>query len=443
MRVLASGLDSRSAWRRAWAAPLHACALTLLLLAPSASAQEGWAQTLLAHEALWAWFLGAFLGGLALNLTPCVYPMIPVTLAFFGGQKADRIGYSIRLSVLYVVGMSLMYAVLGLIATNTGILLGSWLQHPVVLIGIAILMVALALSMFGLYELRPPRWIAQRLGQAPAGSVGAFVMGLTVGLIAAPCVGPFVLGLLVFVGQLARPMLGFWLLFTMGVGMGVPFLILGVLANRSARWPKAGEWLVWVKKLLGLVLLGLGVRFLKPLLAPYVLRAVCISGLAVAGVYLGWLEPSRFPGRTIWIRRIVAAALFASALLWIPHSRASHPAIAWEPYTTAKLEQARREHRPVIIDVYADWCVPCVELDHVTFSHPGVAAQLKSFRTLRIDATGELPSEAQELLDRYEVLGVPTIILFNAQGQTRAELRVSGFIPPSEMLALLSKAAAS
>jgi len=402
-----------------------------------------WLYALLHSEHRAGWFLAVWLGGLALNLTPCVYPMIPVTLAFFtgqasapkkGGKAAKGLGYTVALGACYMIGMALTYATLGLIAAKTGSLLGGWLQQPAVLIGIALGVIALALSMFGLYELRPPSWIAQRFGQAQSGVAGALVMGLVVGLIAAPCIGPFVLGLLLFVSEMADPVLGFWLLFTMGLGMGLPYLVLGIVSNRATWWPKAGAWLVWVKQLLGVLLLGLALSLVRPLLGPKLFQWLMVGGLLLAGAYLGWLEGSRVGVGMRWVRRLTGVALLAGAVATIPMEPRPGAAVAWQPYSHARLAQAARDGRPVLVDVYADWCVPCVEMDHVTFRDPEVIKRLEGFAALRIDATRDVPAEAGELLERSGVFGVPTLLIFDRRGQERTELRVNGFLPPKEFL---------
>lgn len=345
-------------------------------------------ESLFQSHAVWVWFLAAFLSGLALNLTPCVYPMVPVTVAFFSGQGQGRTGYVIWLGIAYVAGMSLMYALLGTLAAQTGALFGSWLQHPAVLIGVAGLIIALALSMFGLYELQPPRWATQRFGRAATGPLGAFIMGLTIGLIAAPCIGPFLLSLLLVVSQLANPLLGFGLLLTTGIGMGLPYVVLGVVAHRLTQWPKAGKWLVWSKRALGVVLIAFSV---------YLLGIAMRQRSAVAG-------------------------------------RAATSAVVWQPYSYARLQQARQSGQPVLVDIYADWCLPCVEMDHVTFRHPDVIQRLSSVVTLRIDATGSISREAEQLFEDYNVYGVPTLLLFDAQGRERPELRMQGFLPPKRFL---------
>ena len=392
---------------------------------------------LLHGEVSWLWFAAAFGGGLALNLTPCVYPMIPVTLAFFSGQANGRPGRTVVLGVAYVIGMAITYALLGLVASKTGALLGSWLQHPVVIIGIALLIGALSLSMFGVYDLRPPVWMTQRFGQASSGFAGALVMGLTVGLIASPCIGPFVLGLLLLVSELANPWLGFALLFAMGVGMGLPYIVLGLFADRLSHLPKSGAWLVWSKKALGVILLGLVVYFVRWLLPPAWLRWLVAGWLVGGGAYLGWLERSRFQVRGRWVRRAVGAGCVITAVIVMLRPQEPGPAggaIAWHAYSAARLEQARHDGQPALVDVYADWCLPCVELDHTTFRHPDVIARLSTVTTLRVDATGEVSREGQALLEVHHVYGVPTVLVIDAHGTERADLRVEGFVPPNEFL---------
>ena len=351
--------------------------------AAAAAQPLGWLNDVIQRHGLW-WALPAvFLGGLALNLTPCVYPMIPVTLAFFSSQAAGAWRRTAWLACCYVLGISLNYALLGVLAAQTGALFGSWLQQPIVIVGVALVVVALALSMFGLYDLRPPQALTRRMGQASAGFWGAFVMGLVVGLVAAPCIGPVVLGLLLLIGQLGDPAAGFLLFFVLGLGMGMPYVVLGMAAHRIGRLPKAGAWLVWSKRALGVVLLGVALFFLTPLL---------------------------------------------------PRPQAMTSPVAWVPYTEAALEQAQRAQRPILIDIYADWCLPCVEMDHVTFHHPDVARALASVATLRVDATREVSPEAERLLERHHVYGAPTLLFFDRSGRERLDLRLEGFATPDEFL---------
>ena len=421
------------------------CVIVLLWCAQSvvahASPQAGafvpsdWVSGFVHQHGLWVGLVAVFLGGLVLNFTPCVYPMIPVTIAFFTGQATGALGRASLLAFLYVIGMSLSYALLGVVAASTGALLGSWLQLPAVLIGIALFIVVLSLSMFGLYDLRPPQAITRRLGQASAGLWGAFLMGLVVGLVAAPCIGPFVLGLLLLISALGNPAAGFLLFFVMGLGMGLPYVLLGMWAHRIGQLPKAGPWLIWSKKVLGVVLLGLALYFIRPLLPARAVWLILTGLLLGAGVYLGWLERTKGRGqRFLWVRRVVGGALVLSAIavMWPrPQAVAS---VAWVPYGEAAFEQAQREHRPIIIDIYADWCLPCVEMDHVTFRHPDVVQALSSVATFRVDVTREVPPEGEPLIERYQIFGAPTVMFFDTTGKERKDLRLLGFAKPDEFL---------
>lgn len=399
-----------------------------------------WLSDVISQRGIWVGLLAVFAGGLALNLTPCVYPMIPVTVAFFSQQASGARLHTAWLALLYVVGLSLSYAVLGAVTASAGALFGSWLQHPAVLLAIAVGIVALALSMFGLYELRLPQALTQRLGQAPAGAAGAFVMGLAVGFIAAPCIGPFVAGLVLLVAQRGSPWFGFVLFFTLGLGMGLPYVVLGMATQHINRLPKAGPWLVWSKKALGVVLLGLALFFLKGLLPARAFSLGVTGLLLAAGVYLGWLERTSTPSRRFtWFRHAVGVALIvvSIAAAW-PRTPAA-PLVAWVPYTEAAFEEAQRAQQPILIDIYADWCLPCVEMDHVTFRHPDVVRALSSVATLRLDVTDEVSEEGERLIRQYRVYGAPTILVFDRTGKERTTLRVLGFMTPAEFLEVLEQ----
>lgn len=383
--------------------------------------------------------LAVFLGGLALNLTPCVYPMIPVTLAFFSNQVGGSIRRTLGLALLYVTGISLSYAALGFLAAKTGELFGSWLQSPVVLIWVAVAIVSLSLSMFGVYEIRLPRAIAERVGTASAGRWGAFLMGMLVGLVAAPCVGPFLVGLLLLVSETANPAASFLLFFVLGFGMGLPSLVLAVAAHRIGHLPKSGPWLVWSKRALGVVLLGVALYFIKPLVSASVFGWTVTGFLIGAGAYLGWLEPTRSrSGRLRWVRRILGSGLLVAALAGAWPRPQTGFSIPWTPYSAAAFTQAAAAGRPILIDVYADWCLPCVEMDHTTFRNPAVVDALASVTTLRVDATREVSKDAEALLEQHDVYGAPTILLFGRGGKERKDLRMLGYVSADELLQRLA-----
>ncbi|HEU4930063.1 MAG TPA: cytochrome c biogenesis protein CcdA [Candidatus Krumholzibacteria bacterium] len=400
-----------------------------------AIAKRGW---------LFAYVL-VFLGGLALNLTPCVYPMIPITVSYFGGQAKGRGGRTVLLATLYLLGMAAMYSTLGLIAALTGSLFGSALQNPFVLGVIAIVMVGLALSMFGVYEIRVPTRLAGLAGTAKRGTLGSFLMGLTVGIVAAPCIGPFVLGLLTFVGETANPVLGFSLFFVLAIGLGLPFVILAVASGNITRLPKSGEWMEWVRKLFGIVLLGMAAYFLRPVVGdtPYFLILGAV--LVIGGVLLGFVSKVKtsslfFSG----FRRFVGvvAPLYGLYLVLAPGNifgRTVSDGIAWIPYAESALAEAIEQGKPVVIDFSAEWCLPCKELDHQTFNQPEVIDAAKDVVPLKADLTQHGSPEVRALRRKFDIRGVPTIVFIDAAGRERANLRAVEFIDKEEFLSRLTK----
>lgn len=381
-------------------------------------------------------FALAFLAGLALNLTPCVYPLIPVTISFFVGQGRQRVGRSAWLAACYVAGLAVTYSTLGLAASLTGGMLGAALQQPVVVVLVAVVMVALGLGLCGLFEPRVPSWLTERFGSARAGAVGALVMGLTVGIIAAPCLGPFVLGLLLYVGQLGRPIVGFWLFFSLALGLGFPYLLLGTFANQLHRLPKSGVWLVWVKQILGCALFGVAWYLVVPLLPKTVGQWAVVALLVGCGVYLGWGSPVRLHGGWRWFRWVLGVLLIVSASWAWPLKILRSSPMSWVPFTPSLLEQPAG--RPVLVDVYADWCLPCHEMDRTTYRDPRVVEQARRFLMVKLDATDVTPEE-EAVMSRYRVFGVPTLLVFDSQGRHLRSLSRTGYIDADELLGVMSQ----
>ncbi len=231
-------------------------------------------------------FILVFLGGLALNLTPCVYPLIPITLGYFGGQSESKTSRLFGLASIYVIGMAITYSLIGMITALSGSLFGSLLQNPFVLAGIALVLVALSLSMFGLYEFQlPASWMA-KFGEARSGYFGALFMGLTMGVVAAPCIGPFVVGLLTFVGAKGDPVFGFFIFFVLALGLGAPYLFLGVFSGKIKSLPRSGEWMIAVKKIFGFILIGMAIYFLLPLFPESIRGFLLPSFMVLSSVYL-------------------------------------------------------------------------------------------------------------------------------------------------------------
>ena len=387
-------------------------------------------------------FLTIFLIGLALNLTPCVYPVLGVTVSIFGARRAAPPARVFGMAVLYVLGMALMYSVLGLIAAFTGGLFGSFLQSPFVLIGIGALMIALALSMFGLYELQPPATLLQRLGGADATSAaGVFLSGLVVGIFAAPCIGPPVVALLAVVGAKGDPLFGFSSFFTLAMGLGFPYLLLGTFSNLLQTMPRSGEWMIWVKKVFGVVLVGVGLFYALLALAPRNATTVIPVTLVLGGIYLGFFERSAAQRRGFqWLKHAVGVVgVVFGVLIYLGQSRQG---IAFEEGTTAAIEAAIASGRPVMMDFSADWCVSCHELEDATFTDRRVIGVARDFRTFRVDLTRFNSPDAERWRQRFGIRGLPTIVFLAAGGKEVREARVEGFLPPERFIERMQLATA-
>lgn len=385
-------------------------------------------------------FFLIFVGGLALNLTPCVYPLIPITIGFFVNQAEGKLSRSFGLAAVYVLGMAITYSTLGLLAALSGGMLGSILQNPLALIFVALVLLALASSMFGAFEIRVPQKLAMLGGSSRQGVMGSFLMGLTVGIVAAPCIGPFVLGLLIFVGDLGQPLMGFSMFFVLSLGLGLPFLFLGAFSGAASKLPRSGVWMTWVKKVFGFVLIAMAIYFLEPLLSETVYWGSLIVTAIAGGVYLGWLEKSTAEGRLFpWVKRAVgtAAILLGAFLLW---PKPETPHVAWQPYDAALVQQSIQQGKPVIIDFYADWCLPCKELDKFTFTDEEVIALSEKFTRLKADLTKENTPEVQRLREEYDILGVPTVVFIGPSGEERCDLRLTGFVGPDKFVDLMQEA---
>lgn len=376
-----------------------------------------------------------YLLGLGLNLTPCVYPMLSITVSLFGNQSESKNHF--WKALVYVLGMATMYSALGVIAALTGGLFGSVLQNTYVLIGIAVLLILLALSMFGFYQLNaPPALLAKIGGQKRAGMFGFYLSGLLVGIVAAPCVGPPIIALLAVVGSQGDPVYGFFAFFIMSLGLGTPYLILGTYSGLIKKVPKSGVWLIWVERLFGTILLVVAAYYLLVAFKPDLISWLPTAALVGSGVYLGFIEKSG--NKNISFNRFKkTAGLIAIVVgLTLPFT-GPRQNVVWETYSAEKLEAAKVAEQPVIFDFYADWCIPCHELDRFTYSDPKVIAALDHFLRIKVDLTDTESPEAKELTDKYKIVGVPTIVFLDKQGNEVKEARANGFIDADEMLEIL------
>jgi thiol:disulfide interchange protein DsbD len=383
--------------------------------------------------------LGLFLGGLALNLTPCIYPLIPITVSYFGGRSRTSRGRTLVHGGLYLAGLAATNSALGVAAALSGGILGAVLQSPWVLGGVAALLLAMALSFFGLWELRPPAALTRLASRQVGGYLGSAFMGLTLGVVAAPCIGPFILGLLAYVGRTGDPVLGFAWFFVLSLGMGLPLALLGVFSGAIDRLPGSGDWMVWVRKVLGWILVAMAVYMIRPILPEGFPEPWLLAGLAwAAAVHLGWLERTgRTSPRFRSVRKVTGVLLVAAGLtlLWQAGERTG--GISWTPYRPGILAEA--EGTPVLLEFSADWCAPCRELEERVFSERRVVEAAGAFTTIKVDLTRRQP-EHEAVRKRFSVRGVPTVVFLDAQGREIRELRVQSFVEPSDFLNRMERA---
>ena len=394
----------------------------------------GWAM-------LWT-LLGIFVGGIALNLTPCVYPLIPITVSYFGGRSGQGQGRLALHGFFYIGGLSLTNSILGVIAALTGGLMGAMLQNPIVLIIVAAILVFFATSLLGFWELRLPEGLNRMASKSYTGYFGTFFMGLTLGLVAAPCIGPFVLGLLTWVASMGSPWLGFVIFFTLSLGLGLPLFLLAMFSGKIEKLPRSGEWMLWVRKLMGWVLVGMAAYFIRPLL-PESWGLFLLAGVAFfAGLRLGWLDKTKAAFRFFnWLKTGAGLAGIIIATLLIGSWVFRGPGVTWQPYSNHTLEEARLGKKPVIIDFYATWCTPCRELEDITFHDPAVVSESSGrFVMIKVDLTQSGNPLYEALLKQYEIKGVPTIVFLNLQSKELGDLRLVDYLPPDQFLKRMAEA---
>ena len=405
----------------------------------------------------WSIALGAALvGGLLTSLTPCVYPIIPITLRYFGGmQRVGRLHVMARASA-YVSGMILLYATLGMVFASTKMVFGSTLASPWVVGLVAVFCFAMGLSMLGLFTLQLPSGLNTRLSQVGKNGVGgAFLMGLVSGFIAAPCTGPVLAVILTLVAAVGATSLGFFLMVAFGFGLGLPFLALALFSGALTHLPAGTRWMEGVKITLATAMFVVGVYFLDIALPAVgnVLAALSVGGrtvipMIVLGVVAGLsylLRPNGLGAKVFEILGVVLLTVGVGTALVGAGAAASGAGaerdgstIAWQSGYDAGIAMAKAEHRPVMIDFGADWCEACKDLERKTYVDARVQAAAQRFVAIKLDAT-TIDDALQKILDRYSVVGLPTVIFIDSKGELLSDPRVTGFVEAKRFVELMER----
>ena len=397
---------------------------------------------------------GFFLLGLGLAFTPCVLPMLPLLSAIVIGQnQRPNMWRAFALSFVYVQGMALTYTLLGLIVAAIGLPFQVALQHPYVMIGLSIIFVLLALSMFGVFTLQLPSSLQTKLSllsqQQKAGALGGvFLMGMIAGLVASPCTSAPLSGALLYVAQSGDLFTGAITLYLLALGMGVPLILITLFGNKIL--PKSGMWMETVKKLFGFVMLALPVFLISRILPDeWTPRLWAMLGTAFF-IWFAFQMPKNGTGWVFRILFLVAAMISVKPLQTWVWGETSTPSAVENKVVShvefkkvkseAELQQALSENNKslVMLDLYADWCVACKEFEKETFSDPSVQKAFGDMLLLQVDMTKN-SEENRALMTKYKVLGLPTILFFNQDGKEIEGSRVNGFMPAVEFLQWIEK----
>ncbi|WPR79959.1 protein-disulfide reductase DsbD [Klebsiella aerogenes] len=401
---------------------------------PASGSQTGAEPAALPFSALWALLIG-----IGIAFTPCVLPMYPLISGIvLGGKQRLSTARALLLAFIYVQGMAVTYTALGLIVAAAGLQFQAALQHPYVLIGLSVVFIALALSMFGLFTLQLPSSLQTRLtlmsNKRQGGSPGGvFAMGAIAGLICSPCTTAPLSAILLYIAQSGNLWLGGGTLYLYALGMGLPLILVTVFGNRLL--PKSGPWMAHVKTAFGFVILALPVFLLERVIGEaWGLRLWSLLGVA----FFSWAFITSLGASKPWLRLVQIVMLGAALVCARPLQDWAFgaPAVQQQAHleftrvsTVDELNQAlaQAKGKPVMLDLYADWCVACKEFEKYTFSAPEVRQALKETVLLQVDVTKNSAQDAA-LLKHLQVLGLPTILFFNAQGEEQPAQRVTGFM---------------
>lgn len=405
---------------------------------------------------LWT-FVFVFLAGVLTSFTPCIYPIVPITLAVLSRNSHLRTKWqSVILAHAYVLGIAMTYALLGLLAASTGALFGTLMSSPYVIGFVCLVFLAMALSMLGLYDIQPPARVQAYLDSFTHfhGPLGAFATGVVSGLVASPCVGPALVGILTYVAKSQNLWLGFWLLFVFALGMGQIFLVLGLSTHLTKKLPKSGPWLEGIKTFSGILLLGVFYYYLSFLVSPKWLHAAIGAGFVLVGSLTFAFREAKTNGQRA-LKGIAHAMILAGVLLALAAalgrttqatvypvanepSSPSETGLPFFPLTENSLTKSKSAKRFALIDFHADWCEACKELDRITFVDPGVKDLLQKFDRYKFDATNDSP-ELDKLREKYKIVGLPWVVFIDQDGHWLEDLTLAGFEDPPLFVERLNK----
>ena len=414
---------------------------------PGSTDDEGSLARALSGGQVWLAFLLVFVGGILTSLTPCVYPLIPITVSIFGANESAGLFKSFLLSVVYVIGIVVMYAILGVAVASTGAVFGQIMANPWVVGFISLILVTLGLSMFGVFEIRLPYALQNRLNTVGGtGFAGAFAMGTVAGVIAAPCTGPALAVVLTYIATTGSLFLGFWLMFTYALGMGLLFIGIGTFSGLLSALPRSGGWMYVLENIFGVAIITMALYFLKdvfPVLQSFLQNSLpffgIAGGLVLVGLWLGKLTQrfSGIPGRVKFQKACGLLLVVLGAYMFVGGiQQPAGPHLDWVYDEAEGFEIAKREDKLVMLDFYASWCAACKELDHLTYADPAVAARLADYVNVKLDFT-RTSETTKALTEKYEIPGLPVVIFTDAEGATLK--RFTGFVDAEKMLGILDE----
>ncbi|WED43634.1 protein-disulfide reductase DsbD [Legionella cardiaca] len=401
-------------------------------------------------------YLSVFFGlGVLLAFTPCVLPMVPILSGIIVGQHRVTTAKAVKLSLSYVLGMAITYAAAGIIAGYMGSTLQTLMQRPAVIIAFSLLFVLMALSMFGLFELRIPSKINAKLAcvsqkNSKANFMTVALMGIISTLVVSPCVTAPLIGVLTYIGQTGQAFMGGLILFVMALGMGIPLIVVG--AGQGALLPKTGSWMLKIKKFFGILMIAMAIWMLGRVLAEETIRLLWAALLITSSISLGSLKTPTSKVGYLFQGLGIVALVFGGIIAYSTVStelanKASAAEVIKSPFIKVhnlamieeKLLAAKKENKAVFLEFYATWCSDCQEMDTKVFNQPEVTRAMSGLVNLKVDISDPDNPEVEKIKQAFAIYGTPTMLFFNAKGEPLKALNAVGFIDKDALISLLQQ----